>query len=179
MVHPHVLWKTNQAMNPTDRRILGISISVTQILALLKEHGLQAVQTPDGVVPIPEDARLIAASVSPQTCFPGDSNLMVILESDALPYSFRYQGYMPWHEPHQWRESPARTVAIQAKKDAIQLGTENGYVGTEHLLMGILEEKDGVVFKVLATEGADLAREVRRLMGHGDQTQFIPPDECT
>lgn len=51
-------------------------------------------------------------------------------------------------------------------------GLSNNYIGTEHLLLGLIREKEGVAGKVLAKLGADLKRtriEVRALQEGRDQ----------
>ncbi|MDI3270286.1 MAG: ATP-dependent Clp protease ATP-binding subunit, partial [Bacillota bacterium] len=52
------------------------------------------------------------------------------------------------------------------------------YVGTEHILLGLIREGESVAAKVLENMGADLEkvqREVIRLMGGTVQTQGVPP----
>ena len=52
----------------------------------------------------------------------------------------------------------AKQVLEYALREALQLG--HNYIGTEHLLLGVIRESDGVGAKVLAGSGADLT-EVR------------------
>jgi ATP-dependent Clp protease ATP-binding subunit ClpC len=48
--------------------------------------------------------------------------------------------------------------------ESVRLGHD--YVGTEHLLLGLIREGDGVAARVLTRRGADLA-SVREQVGHG------------
>jgi ATP-dependent Clp protease ATP-binding subunit ClpC len=59
----------------------------------------------------------------------------------------------------------AKQVLRLALSESLQLG--HNYIGTEHLLLGLMQEKDGVAAQVLADAGADLGRvraEVVRLL---------------
>jgi len=57
----------------------------------------------------------------------------------------------------------ARRVIILAQEEARELG--HGYVGTEHLLLALLRQGDGVVARVLAAHGADYAQVRDRVLG--------------
>lgn len=62
----------------------------------------------------------------------------------------------------------AKRVADFAHEEACELG--QNYVGTEHLLLGLLREHEGVAAKVLANRGADAEKvkgEIRKLLGMG------------
>src|SRR5215471_3906493 len=62
----------------------------------------------------------------------------------------------------------ARRVVVQAQEEARMLG--HGYVGTEHILLGLLSEGDGLAARVLTTLGVslDAAREqVAEIIGEG------------
>jgi ATP-dependent Clp protease ATP-binding subunit ClpC len=50
----------------------------------------------------------------------------------------------------------AKKVLQLARREALQLG--HGYIGTEHLLLGLIREGEGVAAQVLANLGADLNR---------------------
>jgi ATP-dependent Clp protease ATP-binding subunit ClpA len=53
-------------------------------------------------------------------------------------------------------------------REALQLG--HSYIGTEHILLGLLREGEGVACRVLVSQGTDLNRvrqEVLALMGGG------------
>ena len=68
----------------------------------------------------------------------------------------------------------AKKVLELARREAFQLG--HGYIGTEHILLGLIREGEGVAAKVLAGLGADLNRvrqEVLRLL-HGSQGKDRP-----
>ncbi len=67
--------------------------------------------------------------------------------------------------PHTPR---AKKVADYAMEEARNLN--HGYVGTEHLLLGLLREQEGVAAKVLMNLGVrleDVREEVLNLLGHG------------
>ena len=59
----------------------------------------------------------------------------------------------------------AKQVLRSALSEALRFG--HNYIGTEHVLLGLIQEKDGVAAQVLADAGADLRRvraEVVRLL---------------
>src|SRR5260370_6422128 len=63
----------------------------------------------------------------------------------------------------------AKRVLELALREAVQLG--HNYIGTEHLLLGLIREGEGVAAQVLVKLGADLDRvrqQVNQLL-HGDQ----------
>jgi len=63
----------------------------------------------------------------------------------------------------------ARTVFSLAQEEAQRLN--HRYISTEHLLLGLVREGDGVAAKVLSNLGVDLASiraEVERTVGRGD-----------
>ena len=65
----------------------------------------------------------------------------------------------------------ARRAIVLAQEEAQRLG--NNYIGTEHILLGILSEGEGVAAKALESLGIDLARvraEVEALVAGGGQT---------
>ena len=66
---------------------------------------------------------------------------------------------------------PARKVLERALREALQLG--HTYIGTEHLLLSLLSQGDGIPAQVLAGRGADYAlvrqRVVALLTGRSDQ----------
>ena len=63
-------------------------------------------------------------------------------------------------------------------KEALSLAVEmaeslnHGYVGTEHLLIGLLQEGTGVAAKVLEENGVEEAKVVELV------SQLITPDKC-
>jgi ATP-dependent Clp protease ATP-binding subunit ClpC len=64
----------------------------------------------------------------------------------------------------------ARQVIVLAQDEARAL--KHNYIGTEHLLLGLLREEEGLAARVLERHGIDLdsARgEVSRIIGQGDQ----------
>ena len=50
----------------------------------------------------------------------------------------------------------ARRVVVQAQEEARML--KHSYIGTEHILLGLIREGDGVAARVLVQLGADLNR---------------------
>ena len=65
----------------------------------------------------------------------------------------------------------ARRVVVLAQEEARLLG--HNYIGTEHLLLGLLSERDGVGAKALAGLGVelqDLRRDVKEIIGEGGGT---------
>ena len=64
----------------------------------------------------------------------------------------------------------ARQVVVLAQDEARALG--HGYIGTEHLLLGILREEEGLGAQVLATLGVtdvEVRDGVARIAGRGDE----------
>jgi len=64
----------------------------------------------------------------------------------------------------------ARRVMTQAQEEATRLG--HNYIGTEHLLLGLVREGDGVAARVLALLGANTERvrgAVEMRIGRGDR----------
>jgi len=68
-------------------------------------------------------------------------------------------------------QTPRAKMAIQyAMEEAFHL--DHNYVGTEHLLLGLLREQEGVAAQVLMNMGLklnDVRTEVLNLLGHGGQ----------
>jgi excisionase family DNA binding protein len=65
----------------------------------------------------------------------------------------------------------ARRVLTLAQEEAQRL--RHNYVGTEHLLLGLVSEGEGVGARTLADMGVDIGRvrdEVESLVGRGDRT---------
>lgn len=63
----------------------------------------------------------------------------------------------------------AQKVLVLAQQEAIQF--RHGYVGTEHLLLGLIRETDGVAAKALASLNIDLATvrsRIEQAMGYGN-----------
>jgi ATP-dependent Clp protease ATP-binding subunit ClpC len=50
----------------------------------------------------------------------------------------------------------ARRVVVMAQEEARTL--DHSYLGTEHILLGVIRQADGVAGQVLVNLGADLAR---------------------
>jgi hypothetical protein len=65
----------------------------------------------------------------------------------------------------------ARGVLEQAQEEA--RGLDHHYIGTEHLLLGLIREDQGVAAKLLRDRGVELDRAlaaVEQIVGRGDQT---------
>jgi catechol 2,3-dioxygenase-like lactoylglutathione lyase family enzyme len=75
----------------------------------------------------------------------------------------------------------ARQVVVLAQDESRQLG--HGYIGVEHLLLGLLREEEGLAARALRSTGLTveaLRQQVRQLVGVGDtaatgQIPFTPP----
>jgi ATP-dependent Clp protease ATP-binding subunit ClpC len=64
----------------------------------------------------------------------------------------------------------ARQVVVLAQDEARSL--KHNYIGTEHLLLGLLREQEGVAARVLDSLGVTLEEtraQVGRIVGHGDE----------
>src|ERR687893_3056692 len=62
----------------------------------------------------------------------------------------------------------ARKVVVLALREALQLG--HNYIGTEHILLGLVRESEGVAARVLSNLDVDpdkVRREVVRMLGGG------------
>ena len=88
----------------------------------------------------------------------------------------RGKGRLPWRQARDRAEGtiferftqPARTAVTLAQDEARELG--HRYIGTEHLLLGLLRERDGVAARVLVERGITPQRaraEVERIIGRG------------
>ncbi len=65
----------------------------------------------------------------------------------------------------------ARKVIALAQEEATRLN--HNYIGTEHLLLGLIREGEGIAAKALASMNVDLERargEVESIIGRGDRT---------
>src|SRR5580658_9122258 len=65
----------------------------------------------------------------------------------------------------------ARRSIVLAQEEAQRLG--NNYIGTEHILLGIISEGESLAAKVLESLGVNLAKvrqEVEAIVGRGGQT---------
>ena len=64
-------------------------------------------------------------------------------------------------------------------REALQLG--DGYIGTGHLLLGLIHQGDGVAVQILGNLGADLkdlrTRVTEELRGNPEEGQDVPPAE--
>jgi ATP-dependent Clp protease ATP-binding subunit ClpC len=73
----------------------------------------------------------------------------------------------------------AKKVLENALREALQLG--HNYIGTEHILLGLIREGEGVAAQVLEHLGADLGRvrqQVIELLG-GDPVEQAGPSKFT
>jgi ATP-dependent Clp protease ATP-binding subunit ClpC len=67
----------------------------------------------------------------------------------------------------------AKNVLTLAQEEARHLG--HNYIGTEHLLLGLVRERDGLAAKVLMTMGIDLndaRRRVESIIGRSNRVVF-------
>jgi ATP-dependent Clp protease ATP-binding subunit ClpC len=71
----------------------------------------------------------------------------------------RGEGTPPGHIPFTPR---AKKVLELSLRESLQLGHD--YIGTEHILLGLLREGDGVAAQVLVLMGADLNRVRRQVL---------------
>jgi ATP-dependent Clp protease ATP-binding subunit ClpC len=65
----------------------------------------------------------------------------------------------------------ARQVVVLAQDEA--RGLRHNYIGTEHLLLGLLREEKGIAAGVLASldvTAEEVRAQVARIVGHGDET---------
>ncbi len=65
----------------------------------------------------------------------------------------------------------ARKVMGLAREEALRLGHD--YIGTEHILLGLIEERSGVaadVLKILDVDLKNIRQEVEKLVSHGTTT---------
>ena len=65
---------------------------------------------------------------------------------------------------------PARQVVVLAQNEA--RGLRHNYIGTEHLLLGLLREREGLAAQALASLGVrceELRSEVGRIIGEGEE----------
>ena len=70
----------------------------------------------------------------------------------------------------------ARRVLILAQEEAIRLN--HNYIGTEHLLLGLVKEENGVAVRVLRELGVEpeqIIRAVERTIGRGERRPFGKP----
>ncbi|MET0628989.1 MAG: Clp protease N-terminal domain-containing protein, partial [Acidimicrobiia bacterium] len=71
----------------------------------------------------------------------------------------------------------AKKVLELSLREAMQLG--HNYIGTEHILLGLAREAQGVAAQVLANLGADIGRVRRcviRLISDAPATEDAPPE---
>jgi ATP-dependent Clp protease ATP-binding subunit ClpC len=77
----------------------------------------------------------------------------------------------------------AKKVLELSLREAMQLS--HNYIGTEHILLGLIREGEGVAAQVLVTLGADLSRVRQRIIevlsnyapGEHPETGSVPPPE--
>ena len=66
---------------------------------------------------------------------------------------------------------PARHVVVHAQEEARELG--HGYIGSEHILLGLVREEEGLAARVLANLGVTLEEvrgRVTAIVGRGEST---------
>jgi ATP-dependent Clp protease ATP-binding subunit ClpC len=70
---------------------------------------------------------------------------------------------------------PARQTIVLAQEEARALN--HNYLGTEHILLGLLREWDGVAYRALDSLGVtiqEVREQVARIVGHGEE---LPPGQ--
>ena len=72
----------------------------------------------------------------------------------------------------------AKKVLELSLREALQLSS--GYIGTEHILLGLLREGDGVAAQVLVASGVDLNRARQQVIEllHGWREEDAPPSSA-
>ena len=68
----------------------------------------------------------------------------------------------------------AKRAILLAQEEANRLN--HGYLGTEHILLGLIGENEGIAANALKSSGIDLARvrqEVEKAVGRGQKTSFL------
>ena len=88
----------------------------------------------------------------------------------------RSQAQSPGHIPFTPRAKKSLELSL---REALQLG--DGYIGTGHLLLGLIHQGDNMALKMLDKLGADLkdlrARLTRELHDHPETDRDVPPAE--
>ena len=88
----------------------------------------------------------------------------------------RGQAQRSGHIPFTPRAKKSLELSL---REALQLG--DGYIGTGHLLLGLIHQGDNVAVKILGSLGADLkdlrARVTEELRGNPEEGQDVPPAE--
>ena len=88
----------------------------------------------------------------------------------------RGQAQQSGHIPFTPRAKKSLELSL---REALQLG--DGYIGTGHLLLGLIHQGDNAAVKILDSLGADLkdlrARVTEELRGNPEEGQDIPPAE--
>ena len=86
----------------------------------------------------------------------------------------RGQAQQSGHIPFTPRAKKSLELSL---REALQLG--DGYIGTGHLLLGLIHQGDNVAVKILGSLGADLkdlrARVTEELRGNPEEGQDVPP----
>jgi len=68
----------------------------------------------------------------------------------------------------------ARQVVVLAQEEAREL--RHNYIGTEHVLLGLLGERDGIAARALGSLGvqfADVRSEVAKIIGQGEEVTSV------
>ena len=86
----------------------------------------------------------------------------------------------PDSDPVKWQKMPLTPRSKKVVEFSIEeaRGLKHNYVGTEHLLLGVLREQEGVAAQVLMNLGLtlkDVRDEVLNLIGHNLPTAPAPP----
>lgn len=80
-------------------------------------------------------------------------------------------------QPTQGLTPRAKRIIELAAADAARLG--HNYIGTEHLLMGILREYDSVAARLISSTGADLNKLYTDIMNVFSSSEYRPKAQAT
>jgi ATP-dependent Clp protease ATP-binding subunit ClpC len=85
---------------------------------------------------------------------PESTRRAVLAVAVARPTPWRTVAFTKIPEGHLPFTPEVQNVVKQASREAMKLG--HGYLGAEHILLGLIRERDGLAGRVLADLGADL-----------------------
>jgi Clp amino terminal domain, pathogenicity island component len=125
-----------------------------------------------------EEARELLAGIP--TDHVGTAQLVAWLGGRTGQAGAHRKGRLPWRQARDRTEGTmfgrfteqARGAVALAQEEARELGHKS--IGTEHLLLGLLRERDGIAARVLVERGITLQRaraEVERIVGSGAGTR--------
>jgi hypothetical protein len=101
---------------------------------------------------------------------------LIAVREQVIEIIGRGQAQPSGHIPFTPRAKKSLELSL---REALQLG--DGYIGTGHLLLGLIHQGDGVAVQILDRLGADLkdlrARATEELRGHPEEGQDVPAAE--